>query len=352
MATCQIGAENAFKREMTQLCPDARFAYSRPGFLTFKLPSEHGLCDDYSAGSTFARALAFSLGKAAGEDNDERAAKFWDLLVDVNVERVHVWSPDLAPVGDRGYVPGPTTAASEVRDKIIAARPDRENVAAVDALRVPTRRGQLVADCVLVSDHEWWVGFHRATGETSCWPGGLREIEIPLHAVSRAYAKMVEALRWLRMSLQRGEQVAEIGCAPGGAAQALLDRGLHVLGIDPAEVATEVLAHPNFVHLQKRGAEVRRSKFHDVRLLAVDVNIEPPVVLDMVESIVNHRQADIRGLLITLKLPRWELADELPEYRARVKAWGYSDVRTRQLQHNRQEVCLAAVKRRRRRARP
>ena len=38
-ATCQLGAEGALKAEVARRC-DFRLAYSRPGFLTFKLPPD------------------------------------------------------------------------------------------------------------------------------------------------------------------------------------------------------------------------------------------------------------------------------------------------------------------------
>ena len=65
--------------------------------------------------------------------------------------------------------------------------------------------------------------------------------------------------------------------APGGASQALLDRGMFVTGIDPAEVDPAVVKHPRFRHLRKRGTDVRRHEFLGVRWLAADMNIAPTI---------------------------------------------------------------------------
>ena len=70
----------------------------------------------------------------------------------------------------------------------------------------------------------------------ACWVGGVPRIAPPEEMVSRAYLKMAEALEWSAIPLARGEVCVELGCSPGGAAQALLERGLFVIGIDPAEV--------------------------------------------------------------------------------------------------------------------
>jgi 23S rRNA (cytidine2498-2'-O)-methyltransferase len=170
-------------------------------------------------------------------------------------------------------------------------------------------------------------------------------VSLPPHAVSRAYAKLEEALSWSGLPLAAEDECVEIGCAPGGASQALLDRGLFVTGIDPAVVDPVVLRHPRFRHLKKRGKEVRRHEFTGVRWLLADMNIAPEATLDEVEAIVTHPGVTIRGMILTLKLSDWNVAERLPEFVARVRAWGFRDVRVRQLVSGGQEVCVAALRR-------
>ena len=43
-------------------------------------------------------------------------------------------------------------------------------------------------------------------------------------------------------------------------------------------------------------------------------------------------------MLLTLKLPDWKLAGEVPVYVERIRNWGYNLVRARQLAHNRREI--------------
>jgi 23S rRNA (cytidine2498-2'-O)-methyltransferase len=167
---------------------------------------------------------------------------------------------------------------------------------------------------------------------------------LPEHAVSRAYLKMAEALVWSDLPLARGEHVVELGCAPGGASQALLDAGLFVTGVDPAEVDETVLADPHFNHVRARVAKAPKRLLRGAHWLAADMNVAPAYTLDAVESVVKHKDISIRGLILTLKLSDWSLVDELPAYVERVRRWGYKDVRLRQLAFNRQEICLAALR--------
>jgi 23S rRNA (cytidine2498-2'-O)-methyltransferase len=202
-----------------------------------------------------------------------------------------------------------------------------------------------VLDCILVEPHEWWFGFHRIRSIPSRWPGGIFQLlEHPEEMVSRAYLKMREALAWSRLPIKRGELVAEIGSAPGGASQALLEKGLKVMGIDPAPMDERILSNRKFMHIQKRGHEVRRREFRNVRWFTADINLAPQYTLDTVEAIVTHESVNVEGLLLTLKLLEWKLAGDVPEYLARVRSWGYRNVAARQLSHNRQEICVAALR--------
>ncbi len=197
----------------------------------------------------------------------------------------------------------------------------------------------------MISPKQWWAGFHRAKLIASRHPGGMMSLELPADAVSRAWLKMEEALRWSQLPIPRGARVAEIGSAPGGASQALLARGLIVTGIDPAEMAPAVLNHPRFTHIRRRSMEVRRRDFQRIRWLTADMNVAPQYTLDAVEAIVAHPRISIRGLLLTLKLPQWALAASLPEYVARIRSWGFNQILARQLQYDRREVCVAALQR-------
>jgi 23S rRNA (cytidine2498-2'-O)-methyltransferase len=158
---------------------------------------------------------------------------------------------------------------------------------------------------------------------------------------------MQEALLWSRLPLRAGDACVEIGSAPGGSCQALLDRGLLVTGIDPAEMDPAVVAHPNFRHVRARGADLKRREFRHTRWLMVDSNVAPKHTLDTVEHIVTNRQVHVRGLLLTLKLSDWGTADAVPEYIDRVRSWGYHYVHARQLAFNRREITLAAIRSRR-----
>lgn len=344
--TCQVGAEPAVKRELAGRWPDFRFAYSRPGFLTFKLPVGHRLLADFDLESVFARAYGFCLGKVTGENVQEMARAVWELYGGRPVRRVHVWHRDTAEPGENGFQPSSTPTAVEAEEAIRRHCPGPDALTQdADDPAIPAQRGEFVQDCVLVEPQQWWVGYHRVKSTASRWPGGTPPLELPPEAVSRAWLKMEEALRWSELPIAAGGRCVEIGSAPGGTSQALLAHGLTVTGVDPAAMHPAVLNDPRFTHVRRRAREVRRREFRKVRWLTADMNVAPKYALDVVEEIVTHRDVNVRGLLLMLKLPDWKLANRLPGYLERVRSWGYNVVRARQLRYNRREVCVAALKR-------
>jgi 23S rRNA (cytidine2498-2'-O)-methyltransferase len=263
---------------------------------------------------------------------------------------IHVWQPEsagISPASEAAEQPLVPPLCEEIEMALRKAAPtELDNLHPVQTRhRKAAPRNSLVLDVIVLQPGEWWLGYHRAVRRHERWPGGAIPVRMPEHAVSRAYAKMEEAIQWSGLPLAAGDECVEIGCAPGGASQALLNRGLFVTGIDPADVDAAVLAHPRFRHLKKRGKDVRRKEFEGVRWLAADMNIAPEATLDELQAVVQHPGLAIRGMIVTLKFSDWQAAARLPELAARVRGWGYREVRTRQLVTGGQEVCLVALRR-------
>ncbi len=300
----------------------------------------------------FAHTHGISLGRLAGFQLAELVRQFWAhpevaaIASSGATIDLHVWQrePESADEGElKNFV---TPLCEEIESALRAAAPEQSKlVRTVAEHRKAAPRKSCVLDVVVIEPGEWWIGYHLAMKTAERWPGGAIPVRLPAHAVSRAYAKLEEAIQWSNLPMVAGDECVEIGCAPGGACQTLLDRGMFVTGIDPADVDPAVLANSRFRHLKKRGADVRRGEFTGVRWLVADMNIAPQATLDEVEAIVRHPNVTIRGMVLTLKLSEWSVAEELPKFISRVRGWGYRDVRIRQLVTGGQEICLVALRR-------
>ena len=352
---CQVGAEAACKTELAAHHPELKFAFSRPGFLTFKISgptsvgavestNDEASSDDGPATllSTFARTFGHSLGRVTGTDAVEMIAQAIKLAGDKQFDQLHVWQRDAALPGDRGFEPFTTPLAEEIG--MLIQRELKKRGKGSCELNQIAEPGQKVLDVILVEPNEWWVGWHAADSVHQRWPGGVPEIEDNGDVISRAYYKLAEALAWGRIKIEKQDLCVEIGSAPGGAAQLLLEKGALVIAVDPANLHESLSKHENLKHIKKRGRQVRKAEFAEARWLMVDVNVAPKFTLDTAEEIVQNARVNIRGMVLTLKMTDSKLAEHITGYRERVRSWGYKVVKTRQLAFNRHEICLVALK--------
>jgi len=345
-AICQPGSEGALKHEVARRHPALRFSFSRPGFVTFRLPDDAPDERELDFRCAFARTWGFSLGKAAGADARATARNVWMKLAPLGApaaQHLHVWQRERPLPGDDELDPASASPERAAGELIVRHRPDSAALVPL-ALNEDAQAGDTVLDCVIVEPLEWWLGWHRAGSPETRWPGGVPRLQAPAGMISRAYLKLVEALLWTELPIRAGDRCVELGSAPGGSCLALLERGCVVLGVDPAEMDPAVLAHPRFTHVRARVKDVERGAFAGCRWLTADLNVAPNYTLDTVEAIVHEPQVRLEGLVLTLKLTDPNLAGELPLFNKRIRSWGYPRVRARQLAFNRQEVCVVATR--------
>ncbi|QEG20906.1 SAM-dependent methyltransferase [Mariniblastus fucicola] len=345
-AACQAGAEAALRKEIPENHPELKLAFSRPGFVTFKVDPNNRLPDRYSLKSTLARTSGWSLGRAESENSAEIVASILENGAEqlAAADVIHVWERDRKVPGSGGFEPGVSVLANEVGQQVLAAMEASGKFSNKPALNRLARPDSVVFDICVVEPNQWWYGFHEANTSAGRWPGGVPMFDTDVEPISRAYFKLKEALLWSGIPVSEGDVCAELGSAPGGACQLLLEMGALVIAIDPAELEADVLKHPNLNHIRRRGHEVKKRDFRDVRWLFADISMVPNYTLDTVSAIVSHDAVNIKGMALTLKLTNWELLDSVPAWIQRVKDLGFKYVRTRQLAFNRQEICLIAAK--------
>ncbi len=313
-ATCAVGMEPALKLDVARARPELRFAYSRPGLVTFKAGST--IAPDDVPGSPFARVWGRSLGPA--RDPEDAAHQ----LAYLGVQRVHVFGRDPELTVD----PAPWHAA-------------------IRFPRGEASDGELVADVILAPGEPAWLGLHRADANHLPHAGGEIPVDVPADAPSRAYAKIEEAIAWAHLPVERGQVAVEIGAAPGGAAYALARRGLDVWAVDPGDLAPNVAALPEVHHLAVKVGALRWEELPPrVDWLLVDMNLAPQVALHEVARIVPPLRASLQGAVITLKLNELAFVDELPRLGERIAEMGLPDVRLRHLPSTRRELCAVATR--------
>jgi 23S rRNA (cytidine2498-2'-O)-methyltransferase len=337
-ATCLPGMETALKLDVARARPELRFAFSRPGLVTFK--STRAVAPDDTPGSVFAHVW----GRSVGAASDPATAAL--QLAPLGATRVHVFAREAEgtpAIEDPRLVAG---AASDTRD---AGSSIRSLLAPWQALGPggPATLGELVADVIVApsAGEPAWLGVHRHDRFRLPHAGGAIPVEVPAEAPSRAYAKIEEAIAWAALPVEAGHVALEIGAAPGGAALALARRGVEVWAVDTGALAPQVAALPGVHHVAKKVGALRWEELPaQIDWLLVDVNLAPQVALHEVGRLMPRLVKTLRGAVLTLKLNDWTFVAELPALVERIRQMGLPDVRMRHLPSNRREVCAVALR--------
>ena len=325
LVACQGGAEEEVCRRQREVLPGWTRAAWRRGLVTFRLPAGPAPADDFVPDLVFARAAVRSLGQVKGATVPELVAAAVAAGGASAWRNVHVWPRD----------PRADVAVPAIRQSLLAAcgLPADTPVTATP--------GELILDCVIDEADRWWVGTHRAVAPPTRWPGGTYPGTLPADKVSRAWLKLDEAIATFAVPLAEGERACELGAAPGGSCQRLLEAGLDVVGIDPAVVDDRVAGHPRFTHWRKRSRDVKLREFRGFDWIVSDMNIDPASTMEALGRVVTAPGVRPRGIVATLKLPTWARAESLPGWLATFRQWGYAP-QVRQLSTGGREVCVFA----------
>lgn len=283
------------------------------------------------------RQSGFGIGQLQGRIAEEMVDEALEMA-GFEWDAVHVFPRDYSLPGIRGYEPGQSDVSRAIA-KIFGVR-----LSHADVSGEPCNRGAHVLDVILVEPNHWLIGYHRAEEVHQTWPGGSFPVSLPSEMISRAYLKMAEALAWSRLPIEPGDRFVEIGSSPGGACQRLLDLGLEVTGIDPAEMHPLLVDHPRFEHWRGKSSSIKRKRYAKFRWLAADANVAPNYTLEAVEDIVTYPTSRFQGLILTLKLSNYDLVDQMGHYLERIRGWGFARVEVRQLSFNRRECCVVAAR--------
>lgn len=336
--TCRAGSEAALKRDIAAHFNDGLTpAFMKPQLITWKA-RQNGFQPPHTL-SHFARVSGISLGLC------QSVAEIIDHVRKLDAGkplRLHAF-PRITP--ENGIEAATWQRIDTFADEITRAL---QQAGIPMETRTPCATGDCILDLIVGENDEepFFLGHHEHHPASHTHPGGLPRITLPDDVPSRAWLKLEQAIAWRgwgKLDL-RGETALDLGCAPGGATFALLQRGMHVLGVDTGDMDPRVLQlakaqNVRFDHWRTAAGRLNLTALPQYpALLLCDINLAPPDVLPHLARIQDAIQA--RRLILTLKLNTPALEDRAHEFIEAVRRFAPAPVCATQLAANRREICL------------
>ncbi len=218
-----------------------------------------------------------------------------------------------------------------------------EETGAIEAIKKP----QIVIS-ILCTMNKGYLGISTAEENMSSWPGGARHFAQTSEQISRAEFKLLEALEMFNLSLPTSGHALDLGAAPGGWTRLLLEAGLHVIAVDPANLDPRLARRKGLEHYRGYAEQyleeaVRRRLSFDV--IANDMRMDARDAARLLTQAALCLRKD--GFVVSVfKLPH-ATPEINPLATLREAMWildkAYGIIQARQLFHNRQEVTVVAA---------
>lgn len=229
-----------------------------------------------------------------------------------------------------------------IKEKIVEAVMEKTD--GLENIKAP----RVVISVACAGDRAYF-GISLASQNLSSWAGGERRYARVPGMISRAEFKLLEALETFGVTLPKHGTALDLGAAPGGWTRLLLEQGLRVVAVDPADLAPSLKNLPRLEHYRGHAEPYLEQAVSHNRIFDIVCN---DMRMDARQAARLMLQAadllSTGGLAITsLKLPH--ATSGMQPLKVMTEALeilqvGYEEVRARQLFHNRQEVTVCLRK--------
>ena len=219
-----------------------------------------------------------------------------------------------------------------------------EETGAIESIKKP----QIVIS-ILCTTYQGYLGISTAEENLSGWPGGARHYAQTPEQLSRAEFKLLEALEIFDVTLPSRGKALDLGAAPGGWTRLLLEAGLHVIAVDPANLDPRLARRQGLEHYRgyaEHYLEEATRKHSQFDLIVNDMRMDARESARLLARAASCLRPN--GFIISvLKLPH--ATREIHPLTTLKEAMGilkqyYSIVQAHQLFHNRQEVTIFAAR--------
>lgn len=298
------GNQDLLKEEMIQYFPHLTPSFSKDTFLTFKNQDKEISPAELSKMSfVYQKFFGLNIGKTKAGEEQTALEKF-----------------KKSKYAEDGYVVFDFSMFQENKKPVL------------------DEKAKWILSFIEVSAKETWIGL--SPNQKTGYAGSLfLDDRLPESAPSRAYLKVLQGFEYLGHELH-AETILEAGSAPGGASRFLLDKGCHVVGIDPAEMDPTILESKNFFHLKKPIQEVESIGNKKIDWLVVDLNLPPAISIKESLRLIRPFSRKIKGCLFNIKTGDLAHVKEIEWHLKKFSEFGFKKVEAVQLPSHRREFMV------------
>jgi 23S rRNA (cytidine2498-2'-O)-methyltransferase len=218
-----------------------------------------------------------------------------------------------------------------------------EETGAIESIKKP----QIVIS-ILCTMQKGYLGISTAEENLSSWSGGARHFMHTEEEISRAEFKLLEALEIFGITLPTQGRALDLGAAPGGWTRLLLESGLQVAAVDPANLDARLRRRPRLEHYQgyaENYLEEAVKKHYKFDIIVNDMRMDAREAARLLAQAARCLRPD--GLIVSV----FKLPHATPEINPLatlhsaldILSKHYDTMQARQLFHNRQEVTVVAA---------
>lgn len=195
---------------------------------------------------------------------------------------------------------------------------------------------------VFAGEEQWYAGVSRPEANLSDWNGGAIRFQREEGQISRAKFKLLESEQHFDIPFSSFTKALDIGAAPGGWTSFLLERGLHVTAVDPAQMHDSLKGHPKLRVLSKNASDVK-FKANEFDLIVCDMSWSPKQMARLVTGLLYSLKPGGTAV-VTVKLLTKKPMALIKEITAIFEESRMQIQGAKQLVHNRDEITLYMIK--------
>ncbi|HSQ97918.1 MAG TPA: SAM-dependent methyltransferase [Rickettsiales bacterium] len=191
---------------------------------------------------------------------------------------------------------------------------------------------------LVIFENKVYFGVSTIKESLSSWPLGECRFKYEEEQVSRAEFKLLEALEYFNIDLSKYKNAIDLGAAPGGWTRILLNKGLNVIAVDPAELDNNLTKNKNLYHYRGLSQDFFRKNKNKFDIIVNDMKVDTKKSIQITEEAMRYLNKN--GVVImTLKLNPNREFEEVKEC-MKIISEKYNIVGVHQLFHNRSEATI------------